>query len=53
MLVPQWDADFIRQNEIVIAGPGLLVFTSYVVRHLKPLVSDQLTRFCGSRSVGA
>lgn len=45
MAVPQWDADLDRQNEIVIAGPRLLVFSSFAVRHLEARVVDQLARF--------
>ena len=45
MAVPQWDADLDRQNEIVIAGPRLLVFSSYAVRHMADKVVDQLRRF--------
>jgi hypothetical protein len=47
MAVRQWDADLDRQNEIVIAGPRLLVFSSFAVRHLEDRVIDQLTRFAG------
>jgi hypothetical protein len=42
--VRRWDADCIRQNEIVIAGPRLLVFTSYAVRHQAQVVADQTSR---------
>lgn len=53
MGVQQWDADVIRQNEITIAGPRLLVFTSYAIRHLKPLVCDQILRFVRANSRAA
>ena len=42
--VRRWDADLVRQNEIVIEGPRLLVFTSYAVRHEEHLVADQTRR---------
>jgi hypothetical protein len=45
MAVSQWDADLDRQNEIVIAGPRLLVFSSFAVRHLGAKVVGQLARF--------
>ncbi len=51
MSVRQWDDDLNRQNEIVIAGPRLLVFSSYAVRHLEATVVDQLVRFTHHRSV--
>lgn len=42
--VPRWDEDLLRQNEINIAGSGLLVFSSYAIRHLKDRVGQQLLR---------
>ncbi|WP_229051896.1 hypothetical protein [Aeromicrobium sp. Leaf350] len=42
--VVQWSADLVRANEIVIDGPRLLIFTSYVIRHEPALVLDQLAR---------
>lgn len=44
MRVGQWDADLLRQNEVTIVGPRLLVFTSFAVRHSSELVVDQLVR---------
>lgn len=51
--VQQWDADVMRQNEIVIAGPRLLVFTSFAVRYLQRLVGDQMMRFVRGTSRAA
>lgn len=42
--VPQWDADLERANEVTLAGPRLLVFSSYAVRRRQPVVGDQLVR---------
>lgn len=42
--VTQWDADLLRSNEITIAGPRLLVFSSYAIRHERWTVGDQLER---------
>lgn len=42
--VVQWSDDLVRANEVVIDGPRLLLFTSYVVRHEQELVVDQLVR---------
>lgn len=39
-----WSGDLLRANEITIAGPRLLVFTSYAIRREQPLVEDQLQR---------
>lgn len=44
MLVPQWDADLLRTNEISITGPRQLVFSSYAIRHEQGVVADQLER---------
>lgn len=40
----QWDFDIDRTNEITLAGPRLLVFTSYAVRRTPERVGDQLVR---------
>lgn len=42
--VTQWESDLARANEIVIAGPRLLVFSSYAVRRQQARVADQLLR---------
>ncbi|GAA1753472.1 hypothetical protein [Aeromicrobium alkaliterrae] len=42
--VVQWSKDLVRSNEVVIEGPKLLFFTSYVIRHESTLVIDQLAR---------
>jgi len=42
--VPQWDADLARANEVALAGPRLLVFSSYAVRRQQARVADQLVR---------
>jgi hypothetical protein len=42
--VLQWESDLERANEISIAGPRSLVFSSYAVRHQQPRVGDQLVR---------
>jgi hypothetical protein len=42
--VTQWESDLERANEIVIAGPRLLVFSSYAVRRQQPRVGDQFVR---------
>lgn len=42
MLVGQWDADLDRANEVVVAGPRLLAFTSFAVRHRPDRVGDQV-----------
>ncbi|CAN5855173.1 hypothetical protein BH20ACT6_BH20ACT6_03590 [soil metagenome] len=44
MAVSRWDADLFRQNEIVIAGDRLLVFSSFAVRHRGDQVIDQCLR---------
>lgn len=44
MRVRRWDADCLRQNEVVIEGPRLLVCTSYAVRHQDRVVADQTRR---------
>lgn len=46
--VPQWSADIVRANEVVITGPRLVAFTSYATRHQQALVGDQLTRLLRS-----
>ena len=47
--VANWDRDLERQNEITIAGGGLLIFSSYAIRHLAGTVGDQLERMFRSR----
>ncbi|MBA3233275.1 MAG: hypothetical protein H0T17_04925 [Propionibacteriales bacterium] len=46
--VRQWDDDLLRQNDISIQG-GLLVFSSYAIRHLQPRVDRQLLDMFRSR----
>ncbi len=41
--VRNWDEDLLRQNDITIDGGGLLIFSSYAIRHLKGRVGEQLT----------
>lgn len=48
--VANWDRDLERQNEITIEGGGLLVFSSYAIRHLANTVGNQLERMFHSRS---
>lgn len=40
--VQNWDADLLRANEITLAGPRLLVFSSYAVRRQRGQVQRQL-----------
>jgi len=47
--VARWDEDLLRQNDITIAEGGLLVFSSYAVRHRQETVADQLRRMLTSR----
>lgn len=42
--VRQWESDLERINEITIAGPRVLVFSSYAVRRMQERVGDQLMR---------
>lgn len=42
--VVQWESDLSRINEITIAGPRVLVFSSYAVRRMSDRVGDQLIR---------
>jgi hypothetical protein len=42
--VRQWESDLERANEIALAGPRLLIFSSYAVRRLQDRVGDQLVR---------
>lgn len=42
--VTQWESDLDRANEIMIAGPRLLIFSSYAVRRHQPRVGGQLVR---------
>lgn len=46
--VSQWTEDIVRANEVVIAGPRLVAFTSFATRHQKAAVADQLTRLLRS-----
>ncbi|CAN5118217.1 hypothetical protein BH09ACT10_BH09ACT10_22100 [soil metagenome] len=42
MSVVNWNADLFRANEVVIAGPRLLIFSSYAIRRERPVVGQQL-----------
>jgi hypothetical protein len=42
--VTQWESDLDRANEITIAGPRLLIFSSYAVRRHQKRVGSQLVR---------
>lgn len=42
LYVRNWSEDLLRQNEVMISGGGLLVFSSYAVRHLPGRVGGQL-----------
>lgn len=42
--VGKWEADMSRMNEILIAGPRQLAFSSYAIRHDQARVASQLTR---------
>jgi hypothetical protein len=42
--VRNWDHDLLRQNDITLAGGGLLVYSSYAIRHFGTVVGDQLER---------
>lgn len=44
MAVARWDADLFPQNEIVIAGERLLLFSSFAVRHRSAQVVGQCAR---------
>lgn len=44
MAVARWDSDLFRQNEIVIAGERLLIFSSFAIRHTGDRVMDQSVR---------
>jgi hypothetical protein len=44
LAVAQWESDLERANEITIAGPRLLIFSSYAVRRQSDRVGDQLER---------
>ncbi len=44
LAVTQWESDLARANEITIAGPRLLVFSSYAIRRHPDRVGDQLAR---------
>jgi hypothetical protein len=47
--VRTWDNDLLRQNDITIEGGGLLIFSSYAIRHLSERVGDQLERLFAAR----
>lgn len=47
--VENWDRDLERQNEITIRGGGLLIFSSYAIRHMATTVGSQLDRMFRSR----
>jgi hypothetical protein len=48
--VRQWDEDLLlRQNDITVAGGGLLVFSSYAIRHRRERVADQLVQMFRAR----
>jgi hypothetical protein len=47
--VANWDRDLERQNEVTIRGGGLLIFSSYAIRHLATNVGDQLERMFRTR----
>jgi hypothetical protein len=47
--VATWDNDLLRQNDVTIDGSGLLIFSSYAIRHVRPRVKDQLLRMFRSR----
>jgi hypothetical protein len=51
--VRDWDRDLLRQNDITIAGGGLLVFSSFAIRHLDCVVGDQLQRLFSVRGLRA
>jgi hypothetical protein len=42
--VAHWDRDLARQNDITIEGGGLLIFSSYAIRHDPDRVARQLCR---------
>lgn len=47
--VHNWDSDLLRQNDLSIHGGGLLIFSSYAVRHVQDRVEAQLQRMFTSR----
>lgn len=47
--IQNWDNDLLRQNDLSIQGGGLLVFSSYAVRHVQGRVEAQLVRMFTSR----
>lgn len=47
--VRNWDNDLLRQNDIAIEGGGLLVFSSYAIRHLADRVQSQLVNMFRNR----
>lgn len=40
--VRQWDRDLDRNNDVVIGGPRLLIFSSFATRHRKARIAEQL-----------
>jgi hypothetical protein len=48
MYARTWDDDLLRLNEISIVG-GVLVFSSYAIRHRSDQVAEQLVRMFRSR----
>jgi hypothetical protein len=42
--VRNWDNDLLRQNDLSIEGGGLLIFSSYAIRHAQLRVEEQLER---------
>ncbi len=44
-----WDSDLLRQNDIAIEGGGLLLFSSYAIRHSADRVESQLLSMFRSR----
>jgi hypothetical protein len=49
MFVRNWDQDLLRQNDLSIGGEGLLVFSSYAIRHLQDRVGSQLVQMLRRR----
>ena len=47
--VQNWDNDLLRQNDITIQGGGLLIVSSYAIRHIAQVVDRQLLAMFQSR----
>lgn len=47
--IRNWDRDLARQNDVSIEGGGLLIFSSYAIRHEPTRVLDQLRRMARRR----